>query len=189
MVETLNQNITSASLNNLEQEKKNMKTVKKLIDILNTGNIDKVHELIHDEYFNHESNIDISNIYLPSDTIKTIEKRSKLRGLEEFIDTVKSIRNAFSGLLYKEKEICAMGEIVFSRFIISGIHTGTFFIFPPSGNKFTYQAVHIHRFLDDKVIEHKAVRDDLTFMMQLGLVQPIKKFESFFNFWKQKSRQ
>ena len=83
------------------------------------------------------------------------------------IDTVKSIRNAFSNLLYEEQEICAMDNKVFSRVIVSGIIQEAFFIFPPTGNKFSYQAVHIHRFSDNKIVEHRAIRDDLTFMMQL----------------------
>ena len=43
---------------------------------------------------------------------------------------------------------------------------------PPTGNKISYEAVHLHTIGDDgKIIEHRAIRDELKFMMQLGLVK------------------
>jgi len=188
MTETFNQKNNPAA-SNPKKEQENIEKVRKLVDVLNTGNINNIKEIIHDEYFNHESQIDLSNIDLPNEAAETIEQRSKIRGPEEFIDTVKSIRNAFSNLLYEEQEICAMDDKVFSRVIVSGTHTGAFFIFPPTGNKFSYQAVHIHKFSDNKIIEHRAIRDDLTFMMQLGIVFPKKQYEFLFNAWKRKSLQ
>jgi hypothetical protein len=46
---------------------------------------------------------------------------------------------------------------------VTGKHTGTFFGFiPPSRNKISYHAVHVHTIGDDgKIVEHKAIRDDL----------------------------
>ena len=47
---------------------------------------------------------------------------------------------------------------------------GNFFVIPPTGRKIAYQAIQIHRIDNDgKIIEHRAIRDDLTFMMQLCL--------------------
>ena len=50
----------------------------------------------------------------------------------------------------------------------------------------SYQAVHIHRIGDDgKIVEHKAIRDDLSLMVQLGLAGPkSKQYESLFQAWK-----
>jgi nogalonic acid methyl ester cyclase / aklanonic acid methyl ester cyclase len=184
MLDTFNQRNNSTC--NTKKEQENIAKVRKLIDVLNTGDMKNKKEIIHDEYFNPESNIDLFNINLPKEVAKTIEQGTKLRGPKEFIDTMKSVRNAFSDLSYKEQEICAMDNKVFSRFIISGIHTGFFFIFPQTGNKFSYQAVHIHRFCNNKIIEHRAIRDDLAFMMQLDIVFPKKQYESLFNLWKGK---
>jgi predicted ester cyclase len=39
--------------------------------------------------------------------------------------------------------------------IVIGEHTGDFFGIPPKGNNFSYQAAHISRIADDKLVEHK----------------------------------
>ena len=50
---------------------------------------------------------------------------------------------------------------------------------------FPYQEVHIYRIDEDgKVVEHRAIRDDLTFMIQLGVVGPIPEYEELFQVWK-----
>lgn len=39
--------------------------------------------------------------------------------------------------------------------------------------RFQYEAVHIYRAGEDgKIVEHKAIRDDLTFLAQLGVIEP-----------------
>jgi len=34
-------------------------------------------------------------------------------------------------------------------------------------------AIHIYRIVDDKIVEHKAIRDDLSLMVQLGVLNQI----------------
>ncbi len=65
----------------------NIKLVKDAINVLNTGDTTKVSEFISPTYFNHESQMD--------------PVRSKMRGPQEFIDTVINIRKAFSDLHYE----------------------------------------------------------------------------------------
>ena len=83
--------------------------------------------------------------------------RSKMRGPEEFIDTVRNLRKAISDLHYElidslssnNKEIAIVSDV--------GKQTGSFFgLMPPSGNKISYQAVHIFTIGNDrKISEHK----------------------------------
>lgn len=157
-----------------EQEAKNIKTVNQLREALNTGDVSRVHEFISPEYFNHESQVD--------------PVRSKLRGPEEFIDTVKNLRNAFADLHYEEQETIASGDKVVQILTITGKHVGNFFgiASPPTGNNISYQGVHVYRIGEDgKIVEHRAIRDDLTFMMQLGLVGPASpEYEQLFQAWK-----
>jgi predicted ester cyclase len=55
---------------------------------------------------------------------------------------------------------------------VTGTHKGNFFFIPPTGNKISYEAVHIHTIgKDRKIVEHKAIRDYLKFMMQLGVIK------------------
>ena len=142
------------------KEESSIRIVIQALEALNTGNVSKVHEFISPQYFNHESQMD--------------PVRSKLRGPQEFIDTAKNLRSAFADLHYEEQETVASEDKVISIVIVTGKHVGNFFgIAPPTGNDISYQAVHIHRISNDgKIVEHKAIRDDLTFMMKLGIVGP-----------------
>ena len=56
------------------------------------------------------------------------------------------------------------GDKVISVVKVTGKHTGDFFVIPPSGNRISYQAVHIHRIDDDgKIVEHRSIRDEPLF--------------------------
>jgi steroid delta-isomerase-like uncharacterized protein len=153
------------------EEEKNIKIAQRSIEALNTGDTSKVSEFIHPNYFNHES--------------QASPERAKLRGPEEFIDTVKKLRTAFSDLHYTEQESIASNDLVVLIMMVTGKHTGDFFGIPPKGNIFSYQAAHISRIADDKIVEHKAIRDDLRFMMQLGVIGAAsQEYEPIINAWK-----
>src|SRR5215207_232457 len=154
------------------KEETNIRVVRKVFEALNSGDMSKVHEFIGPQYFNHESQMD--------------PVRSKLRGPEEFIDTVKNLRSAFANLHYEEQETIASGDKVISILNVTGKHVGNFFVIPPTGKDISYRAVHIHKIGNDgKIVEHKAIRDDLTFMVQLGLVGPSStQYEPLFQAWK-----
>jgi predicted ester cyclase len=160
--------LCGARLNTTED---NIRVVREVFNILNTGDITRVNEFITPQYFNHESQVD--------------PVRSKLRGPEEFIDTVRNLRSAFADLHYQEQETIAASDKVVSIVNVTGKHTGKFFIIPPSGNRISYRAVHIHRIVDGKIVEHQAIRDDLSLMVQLEVVGPKSdQYESLFQAWK-----
>ncbi|MDW3654547.1 MAG: ester cyclase [Nitrososphaeraceae archaeon] len=151
----------------------NIRLVKYAIDALNTGDTSRVSEFISPIYFNHESQMD--------------PVRSKMRGPQEFIDTVVNLRKAISDIHYELLESVASNEKVVSIVSVRGKHTGSFFGFiPPSGNKISYQAVHIFTIGDDgKITEHKAIRDDLALMYQLGVVKGTSlEYENLLKEWK-----
>jgi uncharacterized protein (TIGR02246 family) len=150
----------------------NIRAVRVAFEALNSGDVSRVHEFISPQYFNHESQMD--------------PVRSKLRGPEEFIDTVENLRIAFPDLHYEEQDTIASGDKVISILTVTGKHLGNFFVIPPTGHNISYQAVHIHRIGEDgKIVEHRAIRDDLAFMMQLGLVGPSsRQYEPLFQAWK-----
>ena len=154
-----------------QQTEENNKIVLRSFEALNTGDASKASEFIHPNYFNHES--------------QASPERATLRGPEEFVDTVKKLRAAFSDLHYEEQESVASNDKVVSIMIVTGKHTGDFFGIPPMGNNFSYQAVHISRIADGKIVEHKAIRDDLRFMMQLGVIGAASpQYEPIINAWK-----
>ena len=154
-----------------EEEENNIKIVRRSFEALNTGDVTKASEFIHPNYFNHES--------------QASPERAKLRGPDEFMDTVKKLRSAFSDLHYEEQENIASNDKVVSLVMVTGKHTGDFFGIPPKDNSFSYQAAHISRIADDKIVEHNAIRDDLRFMMQLGVIGAASpKYEPILNAWK-----
>ena len=146
--------------------------VKYVIDALNTGDTSRVSEFISPIYFNHESQMD--------------PVRAKMRGPQEFIDTVVNLRKAISDIHYELVESIASNEKVVSIVSVRGKHTGSFFGFiSPSGNKISYQAVHIFTIGDGKITEHRAIRDDLALMYQLGVVKAATlQYENFLKEWK-----
>jgi steroid delta-isomerase-like uncharacterized protein len=149
-------------------EENNVNTVRQVAEAFNTGNVSNVPEFISPQYFNHESQVD--------------PIRGQLRGPEEFIDTVENLRTAFPNLNHKEQQIIAQGDTVVSVLNVTGTNTGNFFILPPTGKNISYEAVHIYRIDEDgKIAEHRAIRDDLTFLAQLGVVKPSSaNYEPFF---------
>ena len=91
-----------------------------------------------------------------------------------------------SELYYKEQEIIASNDKIVSIMIVTGKHTGDLFGIPPTGNNFSYQAAHFYTIADDKLVEHKAFRDDLSFMIQLGVIWLLhcRRYEPIINAWK-----
>jgi steroid delta-isomerase-like uncharacterized protein len=137
----------------------NIEAAREVINAFNTGNVSNVSDFISEEYFNRESQVD--------------PVRGQLRGPSEFIDTVENLRTAFPDLRHNEEAIIAQDDMVVSVLNVTGTHTGNFFILPPTGNKISYEAVHLYRVGEDgKIVEHKAIRDDLTFLAQLEVIKP-----------------
>jgi steroid delta-isomerase-like uncharacterized protein len=153
----------------------NVKTVRQAIEAFNTGDTSNVHDFVSSDYINRESQ-KAKDSY-----------RSKLRGPEEFIDTIKNLRSAFPDLHYEEQDIISQDDKVVFIGNVTGTHTGSFFFIPPTGNRISYEAVHIHTIgKDGKIIEHRAIRDDLKFMLQLGLVKASSiEYEKYLMTWKE----
>ena len=156
-----------------DKEKNNIQVVEKAFQAVNTGDMSKVSDFISPKYFNHESQRD--------------PVRSKMRGPEEFIDTVINLRKSIANLSYEEQETIVCNNKVVSIMRVTGKHTGSFFGFiPPSGNEISYQAVHVHTIGEDgKIVEHKAIRDDLALMFQLGVIKgAAPQYDQFLQEWK-----
>jgi ketosteroid isomerase-like protein len=91
------------------KEESNIRVVRQALEALNSGDLSRVHEFISPQYFNHESQMD--------------PVRSKLRGPEEFINTVKNLQSAFADLHYEEQETIASGDKVISILTVTGSRT------------------------------------------------------------------
>lgn len=68
------------------------------------------------------------------------------------------------------EEVIAEGDKVVVRTTFSGTHQGAFMGMPPTGKHFSQSQIHIVRIVDGKAVEHRAVRDDMSMMQQLGVI-------------------
>lgn len=86
----------------------------------------------------------------------------------KFIVTM--LRTAFPDIHYDTEEVIAEGDKVVARTTMSGTHRGPFFGIAPTGRRVVQEQIHILRFAGGKAVEHRAVRDDLGLMRQLGAI-------------------
>lgn len=98
-----------------------------------------------------------------------------------FLATSAWLRSAFAELRFEELDVAVNGDQVFCRMRMRGVHTGPFVVFPPgrpaevfpaTGVRFTAEQVHIFRVRDGVTTEHRAVRDGLGMVSQLGFIPP-----------------
>ena len=87
--------------------------------------------------------------------------------------TVQWLIAQFPDLRYDIEAIVADGDLVVARVRARGTNLGRLNGFlPPSGKRFDYAQSHWFRVADGQLAEHWANRDDLSAMLQLGVVTP-----------------
>jgi predicted ester cyclase len=121
-------------------------------ELFNRGNLDVTDDLVAPDYTNHEA------------------PPNQNRGPESMRATVNMLRSAFPDLHFTIEDLVAEGDTVMSRVTMAGTHQGTFMGFAPTARSFRQEQVHLVRFRGGKGIEHRAVRDDLGMMRQLGVI-------------------
>ena len=90
------------------------------------------------------------------------------QGLEGMAHSMRILAAAFSDRRWEIHQAIAEGDTVVLHCTFSGRHTGPFMGLDPTNRPFAYGQVHIVRFQDGKGVEHWAVRDDLSFLRQVG---------------------
>ena len=95
-----------------------------------------------------------------------VERR--LSGPAGFLATSQWLRKAFSGLRFELHEIVGEGGLLMAAATMTGEHTGTFNGIEPTGQRINHKQVHIFTVVDGRITLHRAVRDDLGLLLQLG---------------------
>jgi steroid delta-isomerase-like uncharacterized protein len=122
-------------------------------EVFNQGNLALVDELVAPDFLYHEVPPGMDN-----------------RGPESTRQLVTMLRTAFPDLHFTIEDLVAEGDTVAGRVTMRGTHLGPFQGIPPTGRSFQQAHMHFVRFKEGKAIEHRAVRDDLGMMRQLGVI-------------------
>jgi nogalonic acid methyl ester cyclase/aklanonic acid methyl ester cyclase len=126
--------------------------IRRLINAFNTGKTDDVDEYIHPEYLN------------PA----TLEHGIS-QGPDAFAMLVKWVRMTFSEDAYLEEiKLEERGEWVRAHLVLYGRHVGTLVGMPPTGRRFAGEQIHLFRFVDGKIRDHRDWPDFQGTYRQLG---------------------
>jgi predicted ester cyclase len=120
--------------------------------LFNHGELALADELVSAEFLNHDAPPDVP------------------RGPVGLRHMVTLLRTAFPDIHYETEEIIGEDDKVVARTRMSGTQSGPFFGIPPTGKRVELEQIHIVRFKNGKAVEHRAVRDELGMMRQLGLI-------------------
>jgi len=80
-------------------------------------------------------------------------------------------RAAFPDVQFTIEDLLGDGDKVVVRNTFHGTHTGPFMGIAPTGRHISQEQMHIVRVDAGLIVEHWAVRDDLSLMRQLGAIR------------------
>ena len=123
------------------------------LEAFNQGKLDVIDEVIADNHVDHATRPP----GVPS-------------GTEGIKVLVKSLRGAFPDLKIVLDLQVAEGDLVVQHATSTGTMRGEFGGMPPSGKTAKWEAIHISRIKDGKIVEHWMVQDQLGMLQQLGFM-------------------
>jgi predicted ester cyclase len=107
-------------------------------------------------------------IGMPSSSSVVIACTRNFAPIAGFLATSRWLPNAFSDLRFELQEVIAEGGLVVAATTMTGQHTGAFNGIEPTGKRINHKQVHIFTIVDGQLTHHRAVRDDLGLLLQLG---------------------
>jgi predicted ester cyclase len=124
--------------------------------LIETGDPQLAERIVAPDYVNDEAKDDPEDVARQQD------------GPAGFLATSRWLRDAFSNLRFELQETVAEGGTVMAAAVMTGRHTGMFNGIAPTGRSITHKQVHIFAIADNQITRHRAVRDDLGLLFQLG---------------------
>ena len=131
----------------------NKALVRRFVDVVQSGdNIDLIDEICSPEFVNH----------------------SVPPGLPADREGIKIVTNMFRGAFpdsyFTVEDMIAEGDKVATRKSFHGTHRGDFMGISPTGQRVSIELIDIVRIVDEKVVEHWSMGDNLGMMQQLGVI-------------------
>lgn len=131
---------------------KNLETVRRMVDAYNTGKTDDVDDYIHPDYLNPAS-----------------LEHMDLRGPQAFAMAVKWLRMTFSDEAHLEEvRMEERGDWVRAYLVLYGWHVGDLVGMAPTGRRFSGEQIHLIRFVDGRIRDHRDWPDYQGTYRQLG---------------------
>lgn len=124
--------------------------------LIETGDAQLAQRIIAPDFVNQEADDD------PEDTER------QLRGPAGFLATSQWLREAFSDLRFELHEALADDGVAMVAAVMTGEHVGPFNGIAPTGRRIRHKQVHIFGVAGGQITHHRAVRDDLGLLLQLG---------------------
>ena len=100
-----------------------------------------------------------------------------IRGINAYKNFIKSSSNTFSEFKGNVEEVNIKGNMIWSRYSMSGINTGPLGKIPATGKKFQVTGMGITKIKDGKIIEDETFWNVLGFFQQLGFTLTPPKVE------------
>jgi predicted ester cyclase len=133
-------------------EEQNEGLFRKLIEEWNKGNYEYLKEMMAPDYV----------AYSPSANPKAWSK-------EETLEAIKGMREGFPDGIWSIEQLVAAGDMVITRNIFSGTHTGPYQGIAPTGNRIKVSFILMTHISNGKLVEEREEFDVLGLMMQLGM--------------------
>lgn len=114
----------------------NKEVVRRLAQVINSGNLDQLDEILASDYIRHD----------PNPLLKDV-------GREEYKKAFTRLRKAFPDAEWTLEELLSDRDRVIGRWSFRGTHNGSFYNIPPSGKKVTYPILAIYRIEDGMIAE------------------------------------
>ena len=126
-------------------------------DVVNTGNIDVLADLVAAEYVGHAP--DVAEGF-----------GGTRRGIAALAGDVVAMRTMLSDLRVTLEDLVGSGDRVAVRGVTRGTHSGAVAGMPPTGNAVTMTWSAIYRVADGRIVESWRNADDLSSFQQLGII-------------------
>ena len=131
------------------------KMIERSYRIFESGNVDGYDEICAKDIKEHTPDLNI-----PSDK----------KGIEYFKEIMRIYYSAFPNVTFDIKEIFIKGDKAISYVTVKGKNTGEFNGMPPTNKEVTLDMCEMFRFKNGKISEHWQIMDNMSFMLQLGIL-------------------
>ena len=94
-------------------------------------------------------------------------------GVEGFKQALQWMRAGVPDLTITIESQIAEGDLVATRWVGTGTHSGTLMGVPPTGKRVTVSGIDICRIADGRIIEYWQELDTLSMLQQVGAIPPM----------------